>query len=150
MDGCHSFSASVCSQRPGGEILCQYTVGAWTVPRGSMVPPALSTEDQTFLPHSCLPHEILPGRWVSQRVSEDELPVTHVLAGVQGACLLELFLRLLDKSGTHSSWNLTWPVSGRMKASARPRTLCASPQGSHIHHLSKFPVGSPETKGGNQ
>lgn len=78
------------------------TVGAWTVPQGSMVPPALSTEDQTFLLHSCLPHEILPGRWVSQRASEDELPMGLVLAGVQGACLLGLFLHLLDKSGT---WN---------------------------------------------
>lgn len=103
MDGCHSFSASVCSQRHGGEILFQYTVGAWTGHQGSLVPPALSTEDQTFLPHSCLPHEILPGRWVSQRGSEAELPMAHVLAGGQGACLLELFLHLLDKSGTRNT-----------------------------------------------
>lgn len=45
----------------------------------------------------------LPGRWVSQRVSENELPVAHVLAGVQAACLLELFLHLSDKSGTRNT-----------------------------------------------
>lgn len=84
----------------GREGLYQSTVGAWTVPQGSMVLPSLPTQDQAFLLHSCLPHEILPGRWVSQRVSENELPVAHVLAGVQAACLLELFLHLLDKSGT--------------------------------------------------
>lgn len=42
-DGCPSFNASVCSQRLGRESLYQYSVGAWTVPRGSMVLPALPT-----------------------------------------------------------------------------------------------------------
>lgn len=101
-DRCWPFIYCFCvpSEISGRESLCQYTVGAWTVPQGNMVLPALPTQDQAFLLHSCLPHEILPGRRVSQRVSENELPVAHVLAGVQAACLLELFLHLLDKSGT--------------------------------------------------
>lgn len=86
-------------------------------------------------------------------MSENELPMAHVLAGVQAACLLELFLRLSDKSGTQNAL--------LMESSRPPHLACAwqnkclpgpegSDQHSYLRHLSRFHVGSPGTQGGER